>query len=330
MQHIEKYTSALKSVFVNAKNKHEANFQSVPIMEEMSGDKKFLTEILLHHIAKKDSLNTKHYPTVGLNIELNEYYGLVANCWIPLPDRTSDVSTKAIHHHGEMLLTTATAFGHGYDHWLFTTPELVDEEKEIYSLKLINHAPHPLHHVDFVDAYIPHLPFYPPSTTITYALWSHRHTVTWKDKLKRIPIFQKNSDKMREIAVKVGLASPLDLKVVNYFDFYPTCDGFRGIKERREFERVSNDDYLWSLFHIIQETGNESLSVNIKEKLDSGENVTNPALVRELVSKLESGVSIEGKLSPNHFGVEYANFTRAAVENALIIQENGKPQCVNI
>ena len=99
------------------------------------------------------------------------------------------MSTKAIHHHGDMLLTTATAFGTGYEHWTFETPTVVDAEREIYELKVLEQAPHPLHHVAFVDAYIAHLPLYPPDLTITYALWSSQFPTTWKDKLKRQPLF---------------------------------------------------------------------------------------------------------------------------------------------
>lgn len=320
MSQIEKYTKALKDIFVSARNKHEANFRSQPIMKEMSGDKKFLTEILIQHIERTDSLNKKHYPTVGLDIELNEHYGLVANCWIPLPDKSTDLSTKAIHHHGEMLLTTATAFGPGYEHWTFKSPKLIDEEKELYKLEISDHAPHPLHHVDFVDAYIPHLPLYPPGLTITYALWSHRKTTTWIDHIKRIPLLQKNHKRLREMAVKVGMAKSLDLKVVNYFDFYPTCDGFRGIKDRSEFERISNEDYLASLFHIIQETNNEHLSTLIREKLESDEQIDDRATVKKYLADLESGVKIEGKLSDVHYTIPTANFTREQILQALTQQ----------
>ncbi len=69
-------------------------------------------------------------------------------------------------------------------------------------------------------------------------------TFTWKDRVKRIPMLQKNSAALRELAARVGLTRQLDLKVVEYFDFYPTGEGFRGIKERDEFERGPNADYL--------------------------------------------------------------------------------------
>jgi hypothetical protein len=316
----ENYLSALKSIFVNSGDKHEANYRSSQLMADMSGDREFFTEILERHIDGEGNLNTLHYPVVGIDIELNEEFGLVANCWIPLPDGATNMSTKAIHHHGDMLLTTATAFGTGYEHWTFETPTVVDADQEIYELRVLERSPHPLNHVAFVDAWIAHLPLYPPDLTITYALWSSRFPTNWKDRIKRNEFLQKNKDLLKGLARRVGLSKELEIKDVEYFDFYPCSDGFRGIRERKEFERTTNEDYLASLFHVIQETGNESLAPRIKEKLASGGKIDNPDTIRGLVADLESGEAIDGKLSAAHYDVPGANFTTDEILAALAVQ----------
>ena len=320
---MKKYTEALTNIFRQASDKHKANDISRTVLEDMSGDDNFLTEALHQHIGKTGSLNTKHYPTVGLDIELNPYYGLVVNCWIPLPDQSTDISTKSIHHHGDMLLSTVTGFGTGYEHYTFTKPQVVDLEKDRFSMKLIENGAHPKNHVAFVDAYIAHLPLYPPDLTITYALWSSRFPTTWRDRLKRLPVVKENSEKLRNVAVKAGFAKQLELKVVEYFDFYPTPEGFCGIKERKEFERGPNEDYLHSFFHILQETNNEHLGAEIEKKLASGEKVDNPQLVRQLLSDLKAGVKINGKLSSTHHGIKRANFSRTEIVQALTAQNQG-------
>jgi hypothetical protein len=325
MSRRRKYIDELKNIFRTCSDKREANRKSSHVLADMSGDIAFFSEVLREHIVKEGSLNTLHYPVVGIDIELNEYFGLVANCWIPLPDRRTDVSTKSIHHHGDMLLSTVTAFGTGYEHWTFKTPSIVDKEKELYELKLLERAAHPLHHIAFVDSHIAHLPLYPPDLTITYALWSSRFPTTWKDKLKRIPFLQRNSSRLREMATKAGLAKQLELKVVEYFDFYPTKDGFRGIKERKEFERTNNEDYVASLFHIIQQTQNESLAPIVRTKLDSGETILNRTLVEQYLADLTSGRAIEGRLSPEHFGIDYANFSKQDILTALSMKKSGSP-----
>lgn len=320
MERIRKYVGALEEIFRAAPDKHEANYRSRPVLEEMSGDAAFFTEALEQHLRAPGSLNVRHYPVVGLNIELNPYFGLVANCWIPLPDRRTDISTKSIHHHGNMLLSTVTAFGPGYEHWTFTRPEVLDEDAEVFEMKLIGREPHPAHHVAFVDSYVAHLPFYPSEMSVTYALWSNRFPVTWRDRVKRLRVLQRNSETLRKLAVKAGLARQLDLKVVEYFDFYPTECGFRGIRERNEFKRGPNEDYLYSLFHVIQATGNERVAPLIEERLGVGEEVENPELIRRLLEDLRAGRTIAGRLSEMHYNIAGANFTREEAERALAAQ----------
>jgi hypothetical protein len=315
-----KYNEALSKIFRQNYDKHKANEVSRTVLEDMSGDPNFLTEALRQHIAKPKSLNAKHYPVLGLNIELNPYYDLIANCWIPLPDQATDISTKSIHHHGDMLLSTVTAFGTGYEHYTFTKPKMVDAEKDRFSMELIENGAHPVNHVAFVDSYVAHLPLYPPDLTITYALWSSRFPTSWRDYIKRLPIIKENSKKLRDIAVKAGLAKQLEIKVIEYFDFYPTSEGFCGIKERKEFGLGPNEDYLYSLFYILQETGHDYLSAEIETKLDSNEKINNPQLVRQLLADLKSGVKINGKLSSMHYGISYANFTREQILQALAAQ----------
>jgi hypothetical protein len=317
----------LKAIFRDAADKHEANSRAAEVLSEMSDDPAFFTEVLERHVKNPANLNTLHYPVVGIDIELNEDFGLVANCWIPLPDKAANISTKAIHHHGDMLLSTVTAFGTGYDHWTFATPTVVDAEAEIYELKLLEQAPHPRHHVAFVDAYVAHLPLYPPDMTITYALWSSRFRTTWKDKVKRMPIVSKNSSRLKSIATKLGMSKQLDLKIVEYFDFYPTPAGFCGIREREEFPRSTNDDYLASLFYVIQQTGNDRLASTIRATVNSAAKLVDRAGILRYTDDLEQGNPITGRLSPGHFNVPRANFTADEILAALSAQErNGSVQ----
>ena len=48
-------------------------------------------------------------------------------------------------------------------------------------------------------------------------------------RLKRLPLLQKNSAALKNVATRLGISRQLELKVVEYFDFFPTCDGFQGI-----------------------------------------------------------------------------------------------------
>jgi len=320
MNAIERYTAALIDVFKRAPDKHEAHLRSRRIIDDMIGDRAFLTAMLRRYLANPRSLNQLNYPVVGIEGPLNEYFGLVVNCWIPLPDRRADISTKAIHHHGDMLLTTGTLYGPGYLHWTFTRPTLVEPLREMFAFQVAEREQHPQGHVAFVDDHVPHLPWYPADLSITLCLWSSRHPTTWKDRLKRIPLLKKNEQTLRRLASFARLdrvvARTLDLKVVEYFDFYPTPEGMKGMRIRDEYQRGPNADHLHSLFHVLQRTGHEELTRDIAAQLSAGK-VRDRRTVEQLLSNLEGGRPIEGKLSDCHLNLPHTTFTPADVARAI-------------
>ncbi len=100
------------------------------------------------------------------------------------------------------------------------------------SRAVLERTPHPPNHVAFVDSYTPHPPFYPSETSITYALWTSRFPVTWRDRGERIPVLQKNSAAPRGLAVGDGLARKLEAEVEedNYVFIHPArLERFTGL-----------------------------------------------------------------------------------------------------
>jgi hypothetical protein len=310
------WTALLGEAF-RAPTKAEAHRRARPVLRDMAGDGALIAAVLEKHLRAPATLNRQNYPVVTLAVELNADYGLDMNCWIPLPGGETNISTKAIHHHGNMLLTTATAFGPGYEHWTFERPRLLDAGRELYALGLLERRQHGPHDVAFVDSDLPHLPVYPGSLTITLALWSNKHPTTWKDRLKRVPLLKRNERLLRRFVRAAGLTRALDVKVVEYFDFYPVAGGFKGIRQRTEFPLGPNADFLHSLFHILQQTGNAHLGAVVQEHLDTGAPLENRELARELLGDLRAGRPIAARLSEGHHGVPEANFTTDAIEQAL-------------
>lgn len=317
MDRIREALRELVAVFRSASSKHEAHRKAAPVMEQLTRSPAFLAAVIEKYLLTGGSLDSKNYPVVGMTIAENPWFGLVANCWIPLPTRETDISTKCIHHHGDMLLTTATLFGPGYEHWMFAKPSPVDPARGLYEMELLEAAPHPQHHVSFVDAWIAHAPFYPKDMSITLALWSNRFDTTVRDHVKRLPGVRTNAAALRQVALKLGLKRTLDLKVVESYDFFPTNDGFQVVRERKEFELGPNDDHLHSVFHVIQRTGNEHLARVVRRQLDRGAVTAARPTVERLLADLERGTPIEGRLSTKHHGIPYANFSREDVNRAL-------------
>jgi hypothetical protein len=315
---LDRFLADLRKVFARTPDKHAAHRAAAPVLQAMAASPGVLTSALERHVSVPGALNAKHYPVVSLELASNAHFGLVANCWIPLASGDTNMSTKAIHHHGEMLLTTVTSYGPGYEHWMFTTPAAVEPGSDLFTMTLIERAPHPLGHAAFVDANIGHVPFFPPSLTITLALWSSRRRTSWLDAVKRVPSLHKHSVTLRKMAAAAGLTRMLDLKLTNYFDFFPSPEGFKGMKEREEFPRGPNEDYLYSLFHVLQRTGNAGTGAAVRAMLQKG-GVENSALVERLLADLDRDRPIEGRLSAGHYGVPFANFPAQDIEQALAV-----------
>lgn len=314
---LDRYLDALYRVFRAAACKHEAHQRSRRILEDVAADRQFITRVLRHYLLTPGVLNQRNYPVVGIDIELNAYFHLVANCWIPLPGKETNISSKAIHHHGNMLLTTLNVFGPGYEHWLFTKPELLDADRELYAMTVVERERHGLHNIAFVDAWEPHLPVYPGRLTITLCLWSHQHPTTWKDRIKRIPFLKQREATLRRWAEQMGFSAQLNLNVVRYFDYYPLEEGFKGMRDRMEFARGPNEDHLHSVFHTIQGTGNEALVPLVERQLEGGAPLENPSLIKRLVQDVRDGRPIEGRLSGCHLNQPHATFTTEAIEQAI-------------
>src|SRR5688500_6290263 len=112
----------LAAVFRGASHKRAAHHLAGPLLEQASREPRLITEALGRFLASPASCHNLNYPVATLPLATHPYFELVINCWSPLPDRETDLTTKAVHHHGDMLLSTATIFGPGYEHWLFTRP----------------------------------------------------------------------------------------------------------------------------------------------------------------------------------------------------------------
>lgn len=314
---VQGYVSAISDAFRRAPTKQAAHDASRPILLDMAADDQVLPLIVAQHVSQVANLNTRNYPSLGMSIASNAHFVLVANAFFAHPYGLTDVTVNSVHHHGEMLLTTVSAFGPGYWHWLFSAPELVAPEKNEFSIKLLECSTHEKGNLAFVDAHVPHAVMYPESLTLTYALWSSRRATSWRDYAKRTALIKANADRLGGIAQALGLSKALDIKLTSYLDFFPTSDGFCGMPERKQFERGPNEDYLQSLFSLIQATDCAHVIPIIRQTALTGR-VDNPAQVSRLVSALERGDDIAPKFSDGlHLNVPHMNFSADAILKAV-------------
>jgi hypothetical protein len=312
---LAEYASALLKIFKSAPDKREAHRRSRAVLLDMAGDRRCLRAAIAAQIQRPGGLNTRHFPSIGFPIAHNPHFSLVANSFQPLPSRETDITTNSIHHHGHLLLTTVTTFGPGYEHWRFTTPKPTDLTRETFRMDLIDREAHGPNHTAFVDTFMPHAVMFPRSLTVTFALWSSVHMVTWRDHIKRIPAIERQRERLRTMAARLGVAGTLRLNPQDYFDYYPIQGEFKGMCKRIQFGRGPNEDYLHTLFYILQETNNEDLAPDAQ--LCARVPVENPRLVEQLSSDLRRGVRFEGRFSEGLHWLDHMNFKRRSIEQAL-------------
>jgi hypothetical protein len=314
---LQRHISALDSVFRHAASRHAAHEQSRPLLLDMAASDRLLTAVLAKHIATPQNLNVKNFPSLGFDVALSPHYHLVLNTFFPHPSKATDITCNAVHHHGELLLTTATTFGPGYEHWRFTSPTAFDPANDLFQFGLIDRRVYARGDAAFVDALMPHAVMFPGAITATYALWSNRHGVTWRDHAKTLARKAGIDKRIRSLAVRAGLKRRLGIRLAEYYDYHPAERAFCGMPERQQFARGPNADYLQSLFAILQATKNEALSRDIERQLETGK-VEEVGVVRTLMAKLRKGDRIEPKFSdPAHRDVAHMNFKAAAITRTL-------------
>lgn len=312
---IHDYAIELLALFKRAPTKHDAHRDAQPILQAMASDRACLRAALAAQIRRRGGLNTRHFPALGLPIVHNAHFSLVANCFLPLPTGETDVTANSIHHHGDLLLSTVTTFGPGYEHWRFTTPMAIDKGRDLYSIDVIDRIMHGPNHVAFVDCFMPHAVMFPASLTVTFALWSSRYGVTWRDHLKHAPGVHAGDDWVRRAANRLGASAALRINVEAYLDYYPDRGGLKGMPKRIQFRRGPNEDYLYSLFHILQRTGNEDLAPD--DELLARLPIDNPRVINQLRADLRRGVTVACRLSEGLHWLDHMNFKIAKIEQML-------------
>jgi hypothetical protein len=318
---LQAHAIELLSIFKRASSKYEAHQQSRNVLRAMAADPSCLRAALADAIQKPGGLNARHFPSIGLPIAHNAHFTLVANCFLPLPNGETDITTNSVHHHGHLLLTTVTTFGPGYRHWRFTSPKAVDPERDVFSLEVLDREQHGPNHVAFVDSLMPHAVMFPSSLTVTFALWSSRHEVTWRDHIKRLRALEARREWLEKIVRRFRLSAALGLNAEGYFDFYPVEDGFKGMRRRIQFQRGPNEDFLHTLFHILQQTGNENLAPDGRPV--AGVPVENPRLIEQLGRDLRRGVPIACRFSEGLHWLDHMNFRVEQIEKSLAFLRAG-------
>jgi hypothetical protein len=238
--------------------------------------------------------------------------GISGNCFMPVPDRRQDLTIVSIHHHGKLLLTTTAAFGPGYYSVLYKKGFTFSKETMDAQLELEKEYQFHKGGIEFVDADQPHVVFFPPAPSITFAMWAYKDINNTVQSLKNNPIVSRFKEPIRKTLKFFGLVDKAGINVVEYLDFYPENGKYKVLKDRIKFESGDNANFLANVFYILQNAGFNDFEFlhNLKQKHP------NKKQLHELIDKLENHVPLSDSFYDFHKNVRCVNFTLEEIHAA--------------
>lgn len=303
-----KYVQEIVSVFNNHNNdRYKCHELLQKILKKAAADSLFLYDVIRHNLNSPEFIEKKrHYSTLALPVIATPDFNIVINIFPPLPDRTTNISFQSIHHHGNLLLTTAALFGPGYESIVFKKNYTID--KESYLTKMEREKTYQFKQgvVEFIDKFQPHIVFYPESISATLALWSNDQK-TGMEAFKKFTLLQKFKKPIKQLLKATGLSKSLQLNEVSFFDFYPEKEKLYAMKDRLEYSFIgSNENFIQNIFHFIQQTGfNDNLFLSeLKEKKFIN------LFTKQMIDKVLKGEQIKDEFIPQHLNVPKVNLLK--------------------
>ena len=297
-------------IFVFSKhnnNRYECHKLAAEILKRAAADTFFLFEVIRHNLSDPEFLKKKrHYSTLALPIITTPDFNMVINIFPPLPDRRTDISFQSIHQHGNLLLTTAAVFGPGYESIVYKKNYTIDpatfitkmEKEKIYTFKSGK--------VEFIDAFTPHVVFYPESISATLALWSNK-TKTNSERFKKSSVLQNFKKPIKKILKIIGLSKSLNINEVTFFDFYPDKGKLYALKERLEYNFLGgNENFIQNIFHFIQKAGFDD--ANFLKELKKRDFIT--PFTRTIIDALVAGEPIQDEFVKEHLNIPKVNLSK--------------------
>lgn len=212
------------------------------------------TDAALHEIFTKCLLapgfleSKRINPVVALPIFETAAYTLVANVWIPRPDGRTDLSHQSIHHHGNLLLTSVSAFGPGYESVIYgkMNGSSFPGMEQVFQ--------HERGNLEFVDVRTPHIVFYPARLSVTYALWSREQSSFGRSVTRSAPL-RALKPSLKWLSRRLGLKNLLSSNPETNLDFYVEGGKILPVGNRVMYEPGSNQNFIEAIRFIAAEIG---------------------------------------------------------------------------
>ena len=304
---LEECVEEIKALFANP-DRRAVHRQAQKILTQMASDKRVFEEIVRNNLSAPGFFSkVRNNPVIGFPIFQNKSFNMIANCWLPHPTRKMDLTHQSIHHHGKLLLTSASAFGAGYESILFKRGFSVEKPSGVTQLEVDKFYRNSPGNIEFVDSFSPHVVFYPDTISITYVLWSAEE-VAITEGLKRLDFLRKHRMILKKALGALGLSSVLGLNKVEDLDFYVEGGRVHQLSERRQYGGGTSENFARNVFHILQKTGFDD--GGFLKRVQAGLVGTESAVAAPWLEAWLAGRTIEDVFEPHHHFMDKVTLRR--------------------
>jgi hypothetical protein len=307
--------TAIKKIFAETDDRYEVHARCKPILEKLTASPDFLYSVIRQNLRDPAFLSKKrHYSTLSMTISESPEFSFVVNIFPPLPNRQTDISFQSIHHHGSLLLSTASVFGPGYESILFKKGYSINFDTGQTDMQIDKQYQNQIGKVEFVDANQPHIVFYPSNFSATYALWCDKTKKNTKEALKKIGLINRIKKPLAKLINRVGLGKYFGLNKAEYFDFYVENGAIKALKNRLEYDQSGdNDNFLRNIFAFIQQTGfnDTAFLTDFLNRADV------PDTAKKYARMLIEGKTVTDDFYDGHLNVPYVNLKREDILRAV-------------
>ena len=253
---LDSYIEKLRTIF-KENDYRLAHQKSREILVGMAQDEQVLFEIIKRNLSSTRFFSKKRInPVIAFDVTQNKDFSIIAHCWMPLPDRSTNITHQSIHHHGRLLLTSVSPFGNdGYESAIFKKDWQLDKEEGVANMKVEKIYHNNKHNIEFVDSFTPHVVFYPKDFSITYAMWSYDKKDGVLATLRQSKFVQRNKKNIGAVLQKLGLSKKVGINVLEYFDFFPDGEKIQAMQNRVMYPEGSNENFVQNVFYILQKVG---------------------------------------------------------------------------
>jgi hypothetical protein len=296
-------------------DKYLAHERSQPIAREIGTGTDYIFEIVTRNLLVPGFFEqTRINPVLRLVIADEAGFSFMFHGWMPLPNRDTDTTHQSIHHHGNLLLSTYSAFGPGYESIVFEKGYTINPDTRETDMKVSKMYKNKLGMMEFIDADTPHVVFYPPQFSVTLPLWS-MNSERKIDTLKKIPFLNSIKKPIANALRTIGLSKSLGLNAVESLDFYPQNGRVYSLKERVMYGKGTQANHVQNIFHMLQLLGyrNEavihSATANLPPETEK--------IVRPWANAFLNNQTIADAFEPEHLNVQHVNFSRKELQKCF-------------